>query len=461
MTVTLTMDTTLSRVRVAVDGLGAAVTATVERSTNGITWTTVRGGLDVPVTAGSCAVDDYEFVPGVENTYRVRYADTITYVGAGTADHDDNLPVTPGLPAGLQADDFLVELTAIRNTSGVPQIPTGYTDLWTASNFAARGKTATGSESVPTQAFSGGVAGASTSAQLAAWRGCSPQVGAIQVQVNASAQDIASPGLTPTRDNSVLIYAGWKQDDWTGVTVPGSPAVSEIGEPSTTVGDDQGIVWGYLIQTEATTVGAASFVVTGGAAALSYAVVFELLANEITQSSSITPTLDRPWLKNLGRSFLNRAVTVVDWSDIDHPSRAGVFPIVGRSRAVGVTDVRTMRSYDLTLRFGSVAEAQDFVDTQAVGDPVFLHVPQGCPFPGMYAVVGDVRMSRRQARSTSRYVSLPLIETAAPGPDIVPATATWQTVINTYATWADVIAAHPTWFDLQDLIGQPGEVIIP
>ncbi|MEO3931177.1 hypothetical protein ABGB07_46160, partial [Micromonosporaceae bacterium B7E4] len=43
---------------------------TVQRSTNEITWTTVRGGAVTP-SAGIVRVDDYEFVPGVVNYYRV------------------------------------------------------------------------------------------------------------------------------------------------------------------------------------------------------------------------------------------------------------------------------------------------------------------------------------------------------------------------------------------------------
>ncbi|QRP48010.1 poly-gamma-glutamate hydrolase family protein [Amycolatopsis sp. FDAARGOS 1241] len=59
----------------ALTSVGAA---TVERSTDAITWTTVRGGLALPGNAGlPVNVDDYEFAAGVVNHYRVRvYAPT-------------------------------------------------------------------------------------------------------------------------------------------------------------------------------------------------------------------------------------------------------------------------------------------------------------------------------------------------------------------------------------------------
>lgn len=457
MAVSLTYDSQLSRVRVEVDGLGSAAYATVERSVNQATWATVRGGLDVAVIAGEIAVDDYEFAADVPNYYRVRYAATATFVAAGAADHDDNLPVTPGLPAGLVAGDRLIELTAIRNAAGVPAVPAGYGDLWTASNFAARSKVATSSELVPTQSFTGGVAGASTSAQLAAFRGCAISHSAIQVQVNASAQNIATPALTPQRHNSVIIWAAWKQDDWTSVAPPA--ATTEIGEPSTTLGDDQGITWAYQIQTTATTVGASSFTVTGGASAISYALVFELFASELTQTNSITPSLnDQVWLKFIARPFLNQAVDAYGEINVTRRARNAVYPVVGRSVPVGVTDVRAGRTFSLSVKT-LTADAHERLDLAlAGGDPVFVHAPPDSPVPTMYAVIGDTQDD--QPVAGSHLWTLPMIEVAAPAPEIVGATITWQGVLNQYGTWQDVLDGETTWQDLLTNIGDPGDVII-
>lgn len=75
--VSATYDPVLSRVRVsAVGGIGwSGVTyLTVERSTDGITWATVRGGASVAVTGFSTIrpIDDYEFTDSTLTTYRVR-----------------------------------------------------------------------------------------------------------------------------------------------------------------------------------------------------------------------------------------------------------------------------------------------------------------------------------------------------------------------------------------------------
>lgn len=91
MTVTLTYDPVLARVIVDCNALGLATTALVERSTDQITWHTVRGGLDVSITAGvfDLPVNDYEFVSGVQNFYRVN-----PDVGA-----DQTANITPTLTA--------------------------------------------------------------------------------------------------------------------------------------------------------------------------------------------------------------------------------------------------------------------------------------------------------------------------------------------------------------------------
>jgi hypothetical protein len=188
---------------------------------------------------------------------------------------------------------------------------------------------------------------------------------------------------------------------------------------------------------------------------------YRLRATGSTVAANITPTIDRVWIKNLSRPFLNTAVRVADWDDVEWPDRNEVFEIVGRSRPLAVTDVRLSRLTGLTLVMESVAEASDFADRMAGGDPVFIQVPPDCPVPSMYAVVGKLRESHKRPTSQYRYFELPLTEVAAPAPEVVGATSTWQTVINTWATWADVIAANATWQDLLDGVADPEDVIVP
>jgi hypothetical protein len=71
MSISLTFDPAVSRVRIAATALTGATTALFEHSKNGLLWTTVRAGTEVPVTADAAALDDYEFQPNAANYYRV------------------------------------------------------------------------------------------------------------------------------------------------------------------------------------------------------------------------------------------------------------------------------------------------------------------------------------------------------------------------------------------------------
>lgn len=72
MALTATYNGDLSRIRLAGASLGTSTYAVFDRTTNGITYSTVRGGLHVPVTASAANLDDYEFPADVAVTYRVR-----------------------------------------------------------------------------------------------------------------------------------------------------------------------------------------------------------------------------------------------------------------------------------------------------------------------------------------------------------------------------------------------------
>lgn len=186
----------------------------------------------------------------------------------------------------------------------------------------------------------------------------------------------------------------------------------------------------------------------------------------MTTTCQIEVDLDQVWLKSIGRPFLNQEVDcVLNPSPIIRRSRNGVWPIVGRSFPVATTDVRGSREVTLQVVTRTTQERQDLDLLLASGDPIFVQTPAGHPLPTMYAVIGDTAEARpvrnRLCDNDWRLWDLPLVEVAAPGPDVVGSTATWQTVVNTYATWADVMVAHPTWADLLELIGDGSEVIVP
>lgn len=241
-----------------------------------------------PQAAGpqwSTTAEPYDWaIAGERVTATTVNTNAATFVAAGTAAHGDNASVAPTMPAGVQQGDLLLVFAAIRNTSATVSTPSGYSVLMADGNVALFGKIHTGTESAPTVSFTGGSAGDTTSAQMAAFRYTQLVVAYLAAQSNASAQNIAYPSMLPPQSRCVGLWLGWKQDDWTSVATVTNG--TEIGEPSTTTGNDQGLVWDYIIQTNAAEQTSGSFVVTGGASAVSKGYVLMLCAD--VQSCTVT-----------------------------------------------------------------------------------------------------------------------------------------------------------------------------
>jgi hypothetical protein len=469
MTVTLNYDAVLSTVRVSATGLAAADVALVERSTDQIRWTTVRGGNGVSVVGGALqlALADSEFDAGVVNYYRVTGIETgaITYVAAGAAATGNNTSITPAFPAGLVAGDLLVTLASIRNSgTGTVNTPTGWTVLATSGNVALLGRRYVAGDVAQLITFTGGAANADTLAQTIALRRAALPPVTVAAVLNGSGQNIAYPAAAVTVDGAVILRAGWKQDDWTSVaTLAGA---TEIGEPISTAGSDAGQVWDYLIQTVRSDIGAGSFTVTGGAGAISrgLTVVLQHAAYLQQQTANITPTLSAVWLKSVARPFLNRTIEVILPTQISvtRPARAGLFEIKGRTFPVAITSVRGSPRWTMFVRTYSSDDASNTRLLLASGDVLLIQTPPQCSSPSTgYVLAGDVVEDSHPLRPAETTFTVPVTEVAAPGADVVGALSTWQTVIDTYATWADVIAANATWAALLTLVGDPSEVIVP
>lgn len=253
---TFTVEASANRGRL--DTSGSTLLAGYDSSSTALlVATTVADGAQWSTTA-----EPYDWqVAGERMTVTTMNTNAAAFVAAGAASHADNATLTPALPAGVQKGDLLLVFCAIRNTSATITTPTGYTVLLSDTNVALFGKIHTGTESAPSVAFSGGSAGDTTSAQMAAFRYTQCRTAYSNSSSNVAAANIAVPAALPPQHRCAVLWLGWKQDDWTSVaTFSGT----EIGEPSTTTGSDQGLVWDYAIQSIATEVAGGSFSVTGG-----------------------------------------------------------------------------------------------------------------------------------------------------------------------------------------------------
>lgn len=180
-------------------------------------------------------------------------------------------------------------------------------------------------------------------------------------------------------------------------------------------------------------------------------------------TAPITQQLTSAWVKSLSRPYLNQAVVIQDISDIQARARVTVHEVVGRSAGIAVSDVRAGRELTAVLVTENEQASENLRALVASGDPIYLQLPAAEDelVPTGYFAVGDVARQLAMRRRPRRYWSLPLTEVAAPGPDVVGAQVTWQTVVSTYATWTATLAANATWNDLLNRIAPPSEVIVP
>lgn len=472
MSITLTYDNIFSRVHIAVTGLDAtADEVKIERSVNQINWETVRGGAALIPTASAVQLDDYEFTANVVNYYRATAVDTAatTFVTGGPPVSGNNTSLVATMPLGLQNQDLVLIQASIRNSgAGEPVAPTGWTTCLNASNMKIFGKIVTGAETAPTVTFTGGVANADTLVQTAAFRRASLTTGSTATRLNTSQQNIPRPTLVVPDDNMLLIYSLWKQDDWTTIST-GPVGFVGIGSVVSTAGDDAAQAWSFIVQTTKSDLGASTAQATGGAAAISRSGAMSFYHANLTLSAevaSITPTITDVWFKSITKPFLNRTLDCIpNQTPITRRARAGIFPIVGRTYPIAVSDVRLARELTIEVIMQTTQQWEEFDLITSTGDTFFIQTPPGNSLPTMYVSVGDINLRRplrnQRCGNDWRVFTLPLTEVAMPSSDLVGSLGTWQTVVNTYATWSDVIAAHPTWADLLTLVGSPGEVVVP
>lgn len=462
MSLTATYTDVNGKVSLSVSGAPSyATTALIERTSDGVTWSTVRGAQALPLVSGVCALDDYEYTDGTVNTYRASYVDPtpIAWLGSGAASSGNNVPLTPALPGSLLPGDLMLCLASIRNSgTGTPNTPAGWTKLVDLSNAVLFGRLFVTGDTAPTVTFTGGAAGADTIAQIAAFRNAALTPLTSAVQLNGSAQNIATPGLTISASNTMLLELGWKQAVSTAATFS---TWTTVGYASSAAGSGSTQSMAAINNVSPGTLLAGTITVTGGTAQISRgaAVVLGIAPFVVQDTATVTPAQTSVWLKNPLKPYLNRAVKVQGVDDVSRAARTGTFDILSRTLPVAVTDLQGPRATTLYVRSDS-SVVKDLHGCLATGDVIFIHPPAASKVvPTMYAVLGDTSTNRPAETRPTRVLTLPVTEVAQPSVVLAAVLSTWQTVVSTYATWAALTAAKATWADVLLLVGSPTDVI--
>jgi len=468
MTLAITYDDTeeLGRVRLSFSGYDAAADyALVERSTDQITWATVRGGDQVALTAGAGTLDDYEFSASVINYYRVTAVDVADplWVSEGTAGIGNNASVTPGLPT-CNTGDVMVLQASIRNSgTGTVNVPTGWTSLITFGNCLVAYRVKQAGDTAPTVTFAGGVAGADTLAGIFALRGVTVTGANIGTSLlNSSAQDIITPAVGYYGKDITTRY-GWKQSVSTGFPTPGYTVTISMSGSGTGAAQTAAYVVRTVANTTITNETPVTISSSGGSAAISRGMVISFPKTPFTNqdTGNITPAVAYFRIKNPSRPSLNVRVTPLDTPTITRPARTGVFDVLGRNLPVTVSDVQSSRRFTMTIDVVGYSAMIDMDNRFALGEPMFLQAPnQPGQLPTLYFVAGDVSYVEDALGSSNYTFTIPVIEVAKPGSTVYGALYFWSDVVANYATWTAVVAANATWSALMSNIST-NTVIVP
>lgn len=243
---------------------------------------------------------------------------SITYVGAGTAAHGNNVSVTPTLHASSTTGDLLLVFDGERGTSATcADSLAEYTQL---GSVTAASHTATvlarahdGSEGDPQINITAGTV-TSHSAVAVTIRGAvttltgSPAAcldGAIQTQSNGGSDlTIEYPALTVTNDNCIVFLFVKLNDDLNGGSFDTPAGFTPIGPWDTTLGADHAFQIYYQIQTTATNISAGTVTASGGTvAAVSQAMIFAIKASAATGHPAMARARGIPGMNIIASSF--------------------------------------------------------------------------------------------------------------------------------------------------------------
>jgi hypothetical protein len=472
MSLTPTYDGTLSRVQLAANALPtlAGITALVQRSLDQIRWTTVRGGGALTISADALPVplSDYEFSPNVTNYYRLglssQVVDTFNRTSAttwSTASSGQAYTRSGGADA-----DFAVAAGAGTVSHGAVNVLKGQVIETLSINQTVTAEHSIAVANAATQPITTWVCARYLDSSNYYYALLSLSTGgalALSIVKNVA-------GVSTTLAGPTTVGTGHLANDvWRIVLDVQSTTVR--AKAWKTSGADPGYQLTVTDSALATGTKAAFLgrLETGNTNTLPQVITWDAIHVETGTSvypftANISPAQTAVWLKSVARPFLNLIVALKgNTFEVGRANRGAVFPIVGRSLPVAVTDVRGSRTYAVNLGTDTPTAADALDLLLASGDVLFLQAPTGnvVPAGGVYVVAGDSTTKHLAPPLDPHWVQITLTEVAAPGSDVIGPVGSWQTVVNTYASWTALIAAKATWADVLQLVGSPTDVIAP
>lgn len=175
----------------------------------------------------------------------------------------------------------------------------------------------------------------------------------------------------------------------------------------------------------------------------------------ITTASLTLDSGGSTWLKHPGRPWLNTAVHAADGPGLSRPIPRGVFDVLGRTRPVAVSLLRSSERGELHLTTLTDDERVALLALLADGTPLLLSTPAGYGVGNAYISVGDVVENRVSplGAEPARAWSLPFIAVDRPAGSALPPPVTYAALHTADPTYRDVLAAELTYQGILDGLG--------
>jgi hypothetical protein len=194
-----------------------------------------------------------------------------------------------------------------------------------------------------------------------------------------------------------------------------------------------------------------------------------LIPQTAEATASITPMQDGVWLKSITYPMFNRELECVDWQELERDSRTAFFDIKGRHEILGIADVGSSATFDLTFISRSKAENRAIVALLTYGGLMLLQPPgddedEDCPtafsgIPEGYVMVGGSTQSRTVYGKPIWLWTVQFTRVAqSDAAGILPTTITWVQLwdlIGPEGTWETVWETWQTWQELWSTTGNP------
>lgn len=183
----------------------------------------------------------------------------------------------------------------------------------------------------------------------------------------------------------------------------------------------------------------------------------------------VTPTQEEVFLKSIQYPLFNKLLECVDWQELTRESRVGFHNVKGRHQILGIADVGSSATFELTFITRSKAENRAVVALLTYGGLLLIQPPgddesEDCPvaysgIPGGYVMPGESVQARTVYGKPIWQWTVEFTRVAAAdAADIVPTTITWTQLwdlIGDEGTWQDVWDTWPTWQSLWLTDGNP------